>query len=98
VDGLVVGGVTGRSTAQTVAHLSAQGREGERGLVAAAEVLIAQPLRKLGLRPEFPFARLVCTEELDYVPMPASVVNMVQTLWAKEIKDPSGKLLFMVSH
>ena len=37
-------------------------------------------------------------EELDYVPMPASVVNMVQTLWAKEIKDPSGKLLFMVSH
>jgi phosphate transport system substrate-binding protein len=37
-------------------------------------------------------------EELDYVPMPASVVNMVQTLWAKEIKDPSGKPLFMVSH
>jgi len=33
-------------------------------------------------------------EELDFVPMPASVVSAVQGVWAKEIKDPSGKPIF----
>ena len=33
-------------------------------------------------------------EELDFVPMPASVVSAVQGVWAKEIKDASGKPLF----
>jgi phosphate transport system substrate-binding protein len=29
--------------------------------------------------------------ELDYVPMPESVVKQIQQLWAREIKDASGK-------
>jgi phosphate transport system substrate-binding protein len=33
-------------------------------------------------------------EELDFVPMPAAVVNAIQGVWAKEIKDASGKPLF----
>ena len=33
-------------------------------------------------------------EELDYVPMPAKVVNDVQKMWTTEIKDGSGKPLF----
>jgi phosphate transport system substrate-binding protein len=33
-------------------------------------------------------------EELDYVPMPKKVIEEVQKLWAREIKDPSGKPLF----
>jgi len=33
-------------------------------------------------------------EELDFVPMPASVVTSVQSLWTKEIKDAGGKPLF----
>jgi phosphate transport system substrate-binding protein len=33
-------------------------------------------------------------EELDFVPMPASVVNSIQGVWTKEIKDASGKPLF----
>ena len=33
-------------------------------------------------------------EELDYVPMPAKVVNDIQKMWAAEIKDASGKPLF----
>jgi phosphate transport system substrate-binding protein len=33
-------------------------------------------------------------EELDFVPMPASVVTAVEGVWAKEIKDASGKPLF----
>jgi phosphate transport system substrate-binding protein len=33
-------------------------------------------------------------EELDFVPMPAAVVNAVEGVWAKEIKDASGKPLF----
>jgi phosphate transport system substrate-binding protein len=38
-------------------------------------------------------------EELDYVPMPAAVVNQIETVWTKEIKDASGKPLFtVVSH
>ena len=32
-------------------------------------------------------------EELDYVPMPKKVVTDVETLWAKDIKDSSGKPL-----
>ena len=34
--------------------------------------------------------------ELDYVPMPASVVSAVQRLWAAQIKDASGKPLFVL--
>jgi phosphate transport system substrate-binding protein len=37
-------------------------------------------------------------EELDFVPMPTNVVANVEDLWAKEIKDASGKPLFTVSH
>jgi phosphate transport system substrate-binding protein len=33
-------------------------------------------------------------EELDFVPMPASVVTAVEGVWAKEIKDASGKPIF----
>jgi phosphate transport system substrate-binding protein len=33
-------------------------------------------------------------EELDFVPMPASVVTAVQGVWAKDIKDASGKPIF----
>jgi phosphate transport system substrate-binding protein len=33
-------------------------------------------------------------EELDFVPMPASVVNAIEGVWTKEIKDASGKPLF----
>jgi phosphate transport system substrate-binding protein len=33
-------------------------------------------------------------EELDYVPMPASVVSSVEKLWNAQIKDGSGKPLF----
>jgi phosphate transport system substrate-binding protein len=35
-------------------------------------------------------------EELDYVPMPASVVGAVQKLWASEIKGTDGKALFVM--
>jgi phosphate transport system substrate-binding protein len=37
-------------------------------------------------------------EELDFVPMPASVVTAVEGVWAKEIKDASGKPIFAASH
>jgi phosphate transport system substrate-binding protein len=33
-------------------------------------------------------------DELDYVPMPASVVSSVEKLWTAQIKDGSGKPLF----
>jgi phosphate transport system substrate-binding protein len=33
-------------------------------------------------------------EELDYVPMPAKVVNDIEKMWSAEIKDASGKPLF----
>ncbi|MBO0753301.1 MAG: phosphate ABC transporter substrate-binding protein PstS [Bradyrhizobiaceae bacterium] len=33
-------------------------------------------------------------EELDYVPMPAAVVSSIESMWAKEIKDASGKAIF----
>ena len=36
-------------------------------------------------------------EELDYVPMPANVIAMVQRLWASEIKDAGGKPIFALS-
>ena len=35
-------------------------------------------------------------QDLDYVPMPPSVVSAVQRLWAAEIKDASGKPLFVL--
>jgi phosphate transport system substrate-binding protein len=31
---------------------------------------------------------------LDYIPMPDSVVKLIQAKWASEIKDPSGKPVF----
>jgi phosphate transport system substrate-binding protein len=33
-------------------------------------------------------------EELDYVPMPASVVSSVEKVWAAQIKDSGGKPLY----
>jgi phosphate transport system substrate-binding protein len=36
-------------------------------------------------------------EELDYVPMPPKVVNQIETVWMKEIKDASGKSVFTAS-
>jgi phosphate transport system substrate-binding protein len=33
-------------------------------------------------------------EELDYVPMPASVVSSVESLWNSQVKDASGKSLY----
>ncbi len=32
-------------------------------------------------------------EELDYVPLPKKVVDQIETMWAKEITDSSGKAL-----
>jgi phosphate transport system substrate-binding protein len=37
-------------------------------------------------------------EDLDFVPMPTGVVGTIETTWAKEIKDATGKPLFTVSH
>jgi phosphate transport system substrate-binding protein len=37
-------------------------------------------------------------EELDYVPMPDSVVKSVEKTWATEIKDAGGKPLYAVTH
>jgi len=36
-------------------------------------------------------------EELDYVPMPDKVVADIEKTWASEIKDDSGKPLFVAS-
>jgi phosphate transport system substrate-binding protein len=36
-------------------------------------------------------------EELDYVPMPAKVVADIEKMWASDIKDDSGKPLFVAS-
>ena len=33
-------------------------------------------------------------EELDYVPMPAKVVNDIQKMWSADVKDAGGKPLF----
>jgi phosphate transport system substrate-binding protein len=32
-------------------------------------------------------------DELDYVPLPAAVKDMVRKLWANEIKDAGGKAI-----
>ena len=37
-------------------------------------------------------------EELHYVPMPRNVINDIQNMWAKDIKDASGKPVFVVSN
>jgi phosphate transport system substrate-binding protein len=37
-------------------------------------------------------------EELHYVPMPANVVKEIQTMWATEIKDGSGKPIFVATN
>ncbi|CAH1662647.1 phosphate ABC transporter substrate-binding protein PstS [Chelatococcus asaccharovorans] len=37
-------------------------------------------------------------EELDYIPMPASVVSTVKAKWASDIKDAAGKPLYSVSN
>ncbi len=37
-------------------------------------------------------------EDLDYVPMPSSVVTSVEKVWAAQIKDASGKPLFAVTN
>ena len=36
-------------------------------------------------------------EDLDYVPMPKKVVSEIEKVWAKEIKDSSGKPLHVTS-
>jgi phosphate transport system substrate-binding protein len=36
-------------------------------------------------------------EELDYVPMPGKVVTEIEAMWAKEIKDSSGKPLHVTA-
>jgi phosphate transport system substrate-binding protein len=36
-------------------------------------------------------------EELDYVPMPDSVVDQVQKMWSNDIKDSSGKPVFAMN-
>jgi phosphate transport system substrate-binding protein len=33
-------------------------------------------------------------QELDYIPMPDSVVKQIETVWTKDIKDDSGKPIF----
>jgi len=37
-------------------------------------------------------------EDLDYVPMPASVTGSVEKVWTAQIKDASGKPLFPAAH
>src|SRR5258708_30928039 len=37
-------------------------------------------------------------EELDYVPMPKTVVTEIQKVWATEVKDASGSPIFTASH
>jgi phosphate transport system substrate-binding protein len=36
--------------------------------------------------------------ELDYVPMPAKVVQSIRKVWSTDIKDPSGKPLFAATN
>jgi phosphate transport system substrate-binding protein len=36
-------------------------------------------------------------QELDYVPMPAKVVAEIEKVWARDIKDASGKQIYTVS-
>jgi len=35
---------------------------------------------------------------LDYIPMPDSVVNLIQAKWKSEIKDASGKPVFAMTN
>jgi phosphate transport system substrate-binding protein len=37
-------------------------------------------------------------EELDYVPMPENVVQAIQKVWADQIKDASGKPIYVALH
>lgn len=37
-------------------------------------------------------------EQLDYVPMPDAVVSAIKKMWSTEIRDSSGKPLFVVSN
>jgi phosphate transport system substrate-binding protein len=37
-------------------------------------------------------------QDLDYIPMPDSVVNVVQKVWSSEVKDSGGKPLFSASN
>jgi len=32
--------------------------------------------------------------ELDYIPMPGDVINLVQSAWKAEIRDSSGKAVW----
>ena len=34
-------------------------------------------------------------EELDYVPMPKTVVKEIEKVWASQIKDTGGKPLYV---
>jgi phosphate transport system substrate-binding protein len=36
------------------------------------------------------------SEDLDYVPMPKKVVSEIEKVWANEIKDSTGKPLYVV--
>ena len=36
-------------------------------------------------------------QDLDYVPMPDKVVQAIEKVWGTEIKDASGKALFVPS-
>ena len=36
-------------------------------------------------------------EELDYIPIPDKVVDDVQKMWSRDIKDPSGKPIFAMN-
>ena len=33
-------------------------------------------------------------EDLDYIPMPDSVVKQIEAVWKKDVKDDSGKPIF----
>jgi phosphate transport system substrate-binding protein len=37
-------------------------------------------------------------ESLDYIPMPDSVVKLIQAKWTSEIKDASGKPVFAMTN
>jgi phosphate transport system substrate-binding protein len=37
-------------------------------------------------------------EDLDFVPMPSTVVTAIQKVWSTEIKDANGKPLYGMSH
>jgi phosphate transport system substrate-binding protein len=36
--------------------------------------------------------------DLDYIPMPANVVDLIHTEWSNEIKDSSGKPVFAATN